>query len=672
MKLLASISGRSDVARIGLSFGHLRTEPGSSVIPGWPAYAPGWSLGTFLLMQREWDVPLSFESGYDLLGLPSPEGPFRLLLSGSKPDTLHYVMKTDRDRYAYGYKGFPHPIHTELIAQNSEFGKEKDTSHYGVRGSIQTEDAGPKVHDLYDEYSSTVFVHDHYRTGTFDNPDLDRIHNMIHVSPAEDGVHAAFAHGYLGYDESCAYGYRSDLAHVWAALKSPIHFARDFFSYRNELTWSDFAFDEEVTGEHSGKLVFQCTFTNEAWSHDPPVGETEIVHGLYVYDMKLVIPWALTMPQQNRQMIAGPCRIMAELWSDIHYEFTLISRECNYAEQDPLWVIDSAIHPPTSLIVAEAPALYSHFGLGLEAIAYDDFDRADRHLLWRYKNRGMETKFFDFVTEIHPECRPAAALSANDCLSKYHSSVNLLETIPELPGLLRTFADPRTYKALIRFLKSDLLDVEKLTRFVSEKYLFYVYGAKPLAADTESTWAMVKRVLAELAGLGESFPKVLHGKFTVKDFVKFPYLDGTISLTVRSKMRLRTGPGSLLSIILVMDELGILPTSARMWDLVKFSFVLDWFTRIGDRLEDADQATIRGAFDVGYYVHTYAYSFECDPRSYLPFHSTSNRPPDLRVFLREVSLFHPGLYDSDFDMRPPKGLNKDRLAVSGALLCVLS
>jgi hypothetical protein len=589
------------------------------------------------------------------------------MLQSSRPHTTAYDADSDWSRYAFGYKGFPQAFRPAHLTPDLRH--EKDTIHFGSKGVLQDDNSHPEWHWSHEYYGSSTFVHAHYTTWW----DLDRLQNYIYVAPIPGGSYASFGFS-SGYDTALPYQYRCLLPKVWEELAGrEVVYLEGFPPDRhNLLTFSGFTFEEYYHSENSGEQVFGFTFENHAYSHHVPLGGSVPVEGIYVYAVELRIPWALTLPPKIYEPTLGSQRIRASFVSEPYYNCRLISRQCNYAERGA-WPIDTGKYEPLALIVREAPTQLTIFNGGVNTLVLEDFERSDRHFLWRSSRRGMEMKFLDFVQGIHPDVRPAAALSANDCIEKYHSDTNLLEAIPELPGLIRSVLDVSSYKRLIKLLR-EVPDVGEILKFLSEKYLLYTYGVSPGKDDAATSYETVSTIWDRLTELGPSFPNVLYGEFRVPtvSLPKFPFLDGELSVKVRTKMELRNGPGNLLAIALLLDELGLLPTTARLWDLVKFSFVLDWFTRIGDRLEDVDQTTIRGAFDVDYYVHTYVYTFRCDPRSLLPFHSTSSAGQQLRVFLREVSLFHPGLFDSKIDMRPAHGLHGNRLAISGALICVLS
>lgn len=54
-----------------------------------------------------------------------------------------------------------------------------------------------------------------------------------------------------------------------------------------------------------------------------------------------------------------------------------------------------------------------------------------------------------------------------------------------------------------------------------------------------------------------------------------------------------------------IDSLGLYPNLLRSWDLIPFSFVIDWVLPIGDILDKADKWTDVQYFDVWSYTKSY-------------------------------------------------------------------
>lgn len=69
------------------------------------------------------------------------------------------------------------------------------------------------------------------------------------------------------------------------------------------------------------------------------------------------------------------------------------------------------------------------------------------------------------------------------------------------------------------------------------------------------------------------------------DLSGFPYSD-----IYHYKVVYRPIPSELMDFVRNWDDWGVYPTLSRVWDMVPFSFVLDWFAKVQDFLEQIDTA----------------------------------------------------------------------------------
>jgi len=280
--------------------------------------------------------------------------------------------------------------------------------------------------------------------------------------------------------------------------------------------------------------------------------------------------------------------------------------------------------------------------------------------------------FKHFVDSIHDDIRVACALSANDCLSRFKANFNSLESVPELPGMLKSITDVKKIgKVFSLFTSGSPLAWLGLIDLLAEGYLLYKYGVKPLVSDVEEAREIATRYANQIDFWSKGLPRRLNGvfKYEIPDAV--PGIPGTVVVDVRTTMALRSSPAGVLAYIFAMDEVGLLPTLSRLWDLVPFSFVVDWFTGLSARFEDIDASAKRFALELDYYVHTWTYKLYPDSKFLAPYApKLGYKPmPHFRVFKREISCFHPILRQTKYDFHPSKGL-KNHLLAGGSLLWV--
>jgi hypothetical protein len=78
----------------------------------------------------------------------------------------------------------------------------------------------------------------------------------------------------------------------------------------------------------------------------------------------------------------------------------------------------------------------------------------------------------------------------------------------------------------------------------------------------------------------------------------------------RSKVVARIHPDSLLAAVLPLKSFGVLPTLSAIWDLIPWSFLIDWATDNGSRLDAVDTSAIFLSLDIAYCVHSLTFIYE--------------------------------------------------------------
>jgi hypothetical protein len=141
-------------------------------------------------------------------------------------------------------------------------------------------------------------------------------------------------------------------------------------------------------------------------------------------------------------------------------------------------------------------------------------------------------------------------------------------------------------------------------------------------------------------------PQVLYGS------AYFDYTDeifGDVKLECRSKVRIQLSDSALIAMIFSAESVGLLPRLSTLWDLVPFSFVVDWLMKIGNKLDSVDSQLKLLAFDIPLIVHSFSVTGDI-PASFMTergWKISDLRPlPSLHFYSRETSRHHPQLRDS--------------------------
>jgi hypothetical protein len=140
-----------------------------------------------------------------------------------------------------------------------------------------------------------------------------------------------------------------------------------------------------------------------------------------------------------------------------------------------------------------------------------------------------------------------------------------------------------------------------------------------------------------------------------------------VNLRTRTKLVMDTRGNSLLSSITQVDALGLLPKASNLWDLLPFTFVVNWFTSVGQSIRRAEYSLLLATIPA-YYVHTYTLTSPLtdEELDLLKASNASSEDPVLRVYIRDVTLCTPYPRNDPFGFGLPTQLPS--LGTVGSLL----
>lgn len=445
----------------------------------------------------------------------------------------------------------------------------------------------------------------------------------------------------------------------------------------NTLIYNNFAVNERVLSEGNSNKDFLATRTEitydlvvHAWS-ERPCKDGIAPSGNFRYSVKHILVATLRLLPRDIPIVAGPAYQRVESSSGWWTSYTLLDYDvthvlpANYTW--PFYTVENL----TRAFEQSVPHIVREPADGYVVKNHQTLLQADDPLY--NTTNALLDKYNSLVEEVHPDIIYWAALSANDAVMSYtHSDLNLIEGVPQLPSMLSGLKNVSDFMSHLKSLSSgNVAASSEIIDDLAEGYLAYHYGYSPTIADVQEARTQAEIVYNRMSTHAKTLPRVLYGKF----FYRFPNniqlkgYEGDFTVTVRSKVSLNPSNSALLAWVLTLDQVGMLPTLTRAWDLVKFSFVLDWFTSLGDRLQDVDSNAIRFAIDINSYIHTFEYSYRPSDKL-LSRYGCSSDDFTLRVYKRYRSLFNPLLRDGRFDPHPPKGLSKSRHLAAGSLLWV--
>ena len=307
---------------------------------------------------------------------------------------------------------------------------------------------------------------------------------------------------------------------------------------------------------------------------------------------------------------------------------------------------------------------------------------------------GTEPNFYTFRRQGHPldinyahnflqqgveammwQLRPSSFLSSADALDKQMTafSGNLLQNLQHLKEITDLIPDPAGFERLIaKAIKGDPSAIKEAIDLLTEYILRYRFQIAPLLRDVDK---LTKLELSQVERVAK--PQILTGygqyRYTFLDTENFMN-DGTLKLVTRSKIRFISDPSTLWGQMLMANSVGLLPTLSRIWNLLPFSFVVDWFTNMSKRLHLVDDQVLWLALRVVFCTHSYQVTYYPSDERLLEFNlknAPGGEPFGVSTYIREFTRITPRLVDSPIDfLRPTKG--PDPVTVGSLLWQLLS
>lgn len=279
---------------------------------------------------------------------------------------------------------------------------------------------------------------------------------------------------------------------------------------------------------------------------------------------------------------------------------------------------------------------------------------------------GTDTsKLWRHVTEMvslrQSEITPASFLASSDALKKHIEVIqaNHLENLSQLPAILELLPDISGLLGLVsKALRGDAAAIKDLIDYVTDAVLRFRFAQQPTAKDVSEL--LETDLSRAIDALVQTRAYTIQGRYqyVFTDAENF-FGDGKLVLDARSKIRVSFDMSSALASYLTANSVGLLPTLSRVWNLLPFSFVVDWFTNMSKRLEAVDNQLLWLALRTHWCLHSYAVTYYPSPEvlaSYNLVSFSDKEPFGIRVYWRDFSLQTPLLRESKFDfLRSTRG-----------------
>jgi hypothetical protein len=206
---------------------------------------------------------------------------------------------------------------------------------------------------------------------------------------------------------------------------------------------------------------------------------------------------------------------------------------------------------------------------------------------------GLTTEFLPDLTKANDYCafaKPRAKLLYDPSIAKQARTAAVMDVqelssnwIENLSGLKGT---SEIINPLLDGWKSvQAGDVAAARKALAGAYLVYSYVVAPGVDDVNDIRANGSRTLA--SATVNRFSNERRRGAALKSNV--PVCATKASLSYFTTLHLQLKSNYFSQIWAALEKLGLEPTAGQIWDLIPFSFVVDWFVKIGESLRRVDQ-----------------------------------------------------------------------------------
>lgn len=311
---------------------------------------------------------------------------------------------------------------------------------------------------------------------------------------------------------------------------------------------------------------------------------------------------------------------------------------------------DEPVHVPLTYSFAGRPSVSDSYPVTDSGLPnFENFRRQGStytHRQWQ----SVEKVFYDRLADV----RPSQYLAFSDALENQIQllSSNNIQNLKELKGILDLAPDlPEFLRILARVFRGDASAIVDLIDYLTELILKINFGILPNARDVKDL--IDSDVAKKLDALTHTEGVTGYGSFLYQfTDEENPFGDGLCYLRTRYKGRFTINSGTLMMMVLASNSLGLLPTLSRVWEVLPFSFIVDWVFNMKARIKQIDNLAISSMCAVTEWNLT-SYKLLYRPSDEFlatyGLRSSADDPFFVSVYRREFSLYAPRLRGSHFD-----------------------
>lgn len=199
--------------------------------------------------------------------------------------------------------------------------------------------------------------------------------------------------------------------------------------------------------------------------------------------------------------------------------------------------------------------------------------------------------------------------SARDAIDKHFETIgaNHIATLLEFKDIAQVLDLDKAILALVNRRKRGFF---ALLDLLTDVKLLYSFGIAPTLDDAKSTGAAMRAFRKRLQNGNLFRLQTVRGVYSYEvPVLYFPGFEN-VRIIARSKIRLGLEPDSLLAGIVTARTFGLLPTLTAIWDLIPFSFVVDWFTNLGGLASAAEDSLLMLSLNVPGSVNSLSFEYQ--------------------------------------------------------------
>lgn len=278
-----------------------------------------------------------------------------------------------------------------------------------------------------------------------------------------------------------------------------------------------------------------------------------------------------------------------------------------------------------------------------------------------FLKKGRNYGFASEIDRNMKDIRPSALLSTCDAVDSLLPSVdaNLIEALSQIGSTLEVFPDfGGAIKSLSKLAAGrPLASLKDAMDVITDYQLKVKFNRDPNIDLLANQLPKIPQLIERCNNLRDGGLIISRGKFEHEFSNEFSR--PSVSLVTRTKLVASLDSSSVLANILGVKAAGLLPAPSSMWDLIPFSFVVDWFLNIGDRFGDLENISLLALLDIRSFTHSYLFTSDLldeelamDGLKKFGL-DRDDLTPQLWYYKREVSAFLPPLRHGRFDFRLP-------------------